>query len=67
MNKKDKKIRIRKWQIIHSNAVASGCQNYRWALGKAGKELKDIFVFNESRKKYSNNMIDLAKLSKKSA
>ena len=67
MNKKDEKIRSGKWQIIRSTAIESGCQSYRWELGKVGKELKDIFIFNASRKKDSNNVIELAKLSKKSA
>jgi len=67
MNKKDKRIRTRKWQIISSNAIESGCQKYRWELGKAGRELKDIFIFNANRKKDSNNVTDLAELSKKSA
>jgi len=67
MNKKDKKISIRKWQIIHSNAIESGCRNYRWELGKVGNELKAIFIANASRKKDINNVTALSKLSKKSA
>ena len=67
MNKKDKKNRARKWQIIRCNAIVSGCQNYRWELGKVGNELKAIFTFNASKKKDSNNMIVLAELNKKVA
>jgi len=71
MNKNDKKVGARKWQIIGSNAVGTGCQNYRWELGKVGKELKAIFIENASSKKDSKkdskNVIDLAEISKKSA
>ena len=67
MNKKDKKNRARQWQIIRCNAIVSGCQNYRWELGKVGNELKAIFDFNASKKKDLNNVTDLAKLSKKIA
>ena len=67
MNKKDKKIRAGKWQIIGSNAIASGCQNYRWELGKVGNELKAIFIENASKKKDSNKVINLAELNKKVA
>ena len=65
--KKDKKIRAGKWQIIGGNAIASGCQNYRWELGKVGNELKAIFIFNACRKKDSDNLINLAEKSKKTA
>ena len=67
MNKKDKKIRGRKWQIIRSTAIASGCQDYRWELGNVGNELKAIFTFNASKKNDSNNVIDLSGVNKKSA
>ena len=67
MNKKDKRVRIRKWQIIRSNAIASGCQNYCWKLGKVGNELKAIFTDNTSKKKNSNNVINLTEVNRKIA
>jgi len=67
MNKRDKKVRVREWQVISSNAIAAGCRNYRWELGKVGKKLKAVFIENATKKKEPNNVIDLAEVSKKSA
>jgi len=67
MIKKYITIRSGKWQTFYGNAIESGCQNYRWELGRVGKELKAIFADYASRKKNSNNVIDLVGVSKKIA